>query len=70
MPRESPGEAFVLELAQRPKTLRADFGWLSSGLRNRWVVLPNPDGFCDATLRCHRRLKISCRHSLGSDILC
>ncbi len=36
--------------------------------KNRWVVLPDPDGFCDATLRCHRRLKVSCTSQNGTSL--
>jgi len=36
--------------------------------KNRWVVLPDPDGFCDATLRCHRRLKVSCTSENGTSL--
>lgn len=48
------GEAFVVEGLTGP--------------RNRWVVVPDPDGFCDATLRCHRRLKVSCTTPNGTEL--
>eukprot|EP00438_Fugacium_kawagutii_P011208 Skav213774 [mRNA] locus=scaffold3228:80342:81424:+ [translate_table: standard] len=52
---DDTGEAFVLEQA-------------SVGHQNRWVILPDPEGFCDATLRCHRRLKVNCTAPNGTSV--
>ena len=48
------GEAFLLEKAT------------SSAPPSQWVVVPNPDGHCDPTLECHRKLNVSCRSPNGT----
>ena len=57
------------ELKLRPAEDGTAEAFVVEGLTgNHWVVLPDPDGFCDATLRCHRRLKISCTAPNGTSL--
>eukprot|EP00913_Durusdinium_trenchii_P013270 g12454.t1 len=54
-PEGEPGEAFFLEVSKGKN-------W------NRWEVLTDPEGFCDATLHCHRRLKVRCKAPDGTTL--
>ncbi|CAE6972398.1 CIPK25 [Symbiodinium sp. KB8] len=55
-PDMDTGEAFLLERAASHKP------------ESQWLVVPNPQGHCDPTLQCHRKLNVSCRSADGADL--
>jgi len=55
-PDMDSGEAFLLERAA------------SHEPESQWLVVPNPQGHCDPTLECHRKLNVSCRSASGEDL--
>ncbi|CAJ1404059.1 unnamed protein product [Effrenium voratum] len=51
---DASGEVFLVERMDAPS--------------NRWVVVPDPDHYCDPTLECHRKLNVSCSSPNGTQL--